>query len=232
MIIIVKQAKTLLRLFKNPYSCSMNNWLKYGLIGMILAISLNANSQKQERLIQLSGVVVSSDSLQEMPYAAVYNKTVRRGTIADIYGFFSLVVQPGDTILFKYYGHKPSSYIVPDSLREERYSIIHMMTVDTIQLKEVVVYPWPSKEAFAQAFIEMNPYEDAMLRAQKQLSGKSLASIASMVSSDASLSFGNVVNQNNTKLYTMGQSPVNNLLNPFAWATFLQKWRSGELQRQ
>ena len=30
----------------------------------------------------------------------------------------------------------------------------------------------------------------------------------------------------------MGQSPVNNLMNPFAWATFLQKWRSGELQRQ
>ena len=199
---------------------------------MIFAISLNANSQKEERLIQLSGVVVSSDSLQEMPYAAVYNKTVHRGTIADIYGFFSLVVQPGDTIIFRYYAHKPSSYIVPDTLSEDRYSIIHMMTIDPIQLREVVVYPWPSKEAFARAFVEMNPYEDAMLRAQRQLSGQSLANIASMVPNDASLSFGNVVNQNNTRLYTMGQSPVNNLLNPFAWATFLQKWRSGELQRK
>jgi hypothetical protein len=210
----------------------MNNWLKYGLIAMVCAISLNASSQKDERLIQLSGVVVSSDSLQEMPYAGVYNKTIRRGTIADLYGFFSLVVHPGDTIMFRYYGHKPSSYIVPDTLSENRYSIIHMMTVDTFQLAEVVVYPWPSKEAFAQAFVEMNPYDDAMLRAQKQLSGQSLAQIASLVPSDASLAFGNVVNQNNTRLYTMGQSPVNNLLNPFAWATFLQKWRSGELRRQ
>jgi hypothetical protein len=107
-----------------------------------------------------------------------------------------------------------------------------MMTVDTIQLAEVVVYPWPSREAFAQAFVEMNPYDDALLRAQKELSGQSLAQIASLVPSDASLAFGNVVNQNNTRLYTMGQSPVNNLLNPFAWATFLQKWRSGELRRQ
>jgi hypothetical protein len=210
----------------------MNNWLKYGLIAMVCAISLNASSQKDERLIQLSGVVVSSDSVQEMPYAGVYNKTIRRGTIADLYGFFSLVVHPGDTIMFRYYGHKPSSYIVPDTLSENRYSIIHMMTVDTFQLAEVVVYPWPSKEAFAQAFVEMNPYDDAMLRAQKQLSGQSLAQIASLVPSDASLAFGNVVNQNNTRLYTMGQSPVNNLLNPFAWATFLQKWRSGELRRQ
>jgi hypothetical protein len=184
------------------------------------------------RLIQLSGVVISSDSLQEMPYAAVYNKTTKRGLIADIYGFFSIVVQPGDTILFRYFGHKPSAYFVPDTLNESRYSIIHMMQIDTLQLKEVVIYPWPSKEAFAQYFVEMNPYDDAMLRAQKQLSGQSLAAIASKVPSDASLSYGNVTNSNNTRLYTMGQSPVNNLLNPFAWASFLQKWRSGELKRQ
>lgn len=143
-----------------------------------------------------------------------------------------MVVQPGDTILFKYYAFKPSSYIVPDTLSEDRYSIIHMMDPDTIQLQEVIIYPWPSKEAFAQAFVEMNPYDDALLRAQKQLSGKSLASIASMVSSDASLSYGNTTMQQNTRLYTMGQSPVNNLLNPFAWASFVQKWRKGELKRQ
>jgi hypothetical protein len=41
-----------------------------------------------------------------------------------------------------------------------------------------------------------------------------------------------VMNQQNTRLYTMGQSPVNNLMNPFAWASFLQKWRAGELRRQ
>jgi hypothetical protein len=210
----------------------MNKWLKYALVGLVFCLSLNAYSQDNGRLVQLSGVVISSDSLQEMPYAALYNKTARRGTMADIYGFFSVVVHPGDTILFRYFGHKPSSYIVPDTLTDERYSIIHMMTIDTIQLTEVVIYPWPSREAFAQAFVEMNPYDDALLRAQKELSGKSLAHIASMVSSDASLAYGNVMNQNNTRLYTMGQSPVNNLLNPFAWAKFLQKWRSGELQRQ
>ena len=183
------------------------------------------------RLVQLSGVVISNDSLNEMPYAAVYNKSVKRGTIADIYGFFSLVVQPGDTLMFKYYGHKPSRYIVPDTLQEDRYSIIHMMEVDSIQLETVVIYPWPSKEAFAQAFVEMDPYEDALLRAQRQLSGKNLQDLASRVSSDASLSSSYAFTQNNTKLYNMNQSPVNNLMNPFAWAQFLQKWRSGELKR-
>jgi hypothetical protein len=211
--------------------------MKRLLIVIFLAVGFSVFGQVDtirsvHRLIQLSGVVVSSDSLQEMPYAAVYNRTVRRGTMADIYGFFSLVVQPGDTIMFRYYGHKPSSYIVPDTLTDDRYSIIHMMEVDTMEIDEVIIYPWPSKEAFAQAFITMNPYDDALMRVQKQLSGQSLAELSRMVPTDASLSFGNVTNQQNTRLYTMGQSPVNNLMNPFAWASFLQKWRSGELQRQ
>lgn len=207
--------------------------MKLGLIVLVLLVQTCVFSQTQnDRLVQLSGVVISSDSLQEMPYAAIYNRSVKRGTIADMYGFFSLVVQPGDTLLFRYVGHKPSSYIVPDTLKDDRYSIIHMMELDSAAFNEVIIYPWPSKEAFAQAFIEMNPYDDALLRAQRQLSGQNLAALASKVSSDASISYGNVMNQQNTRLYTMGQSPVNNLMNPFAWASFLQKWRAGELRRQ
>lgn len=207
--------------------------MKLGLIVLVLLVQTCVFGQTQnDRLVQLSGVVISSDSLQEMPYAAIYNRSVKRVTIADMYGFFSLVVQPGDTLLFRYVGHKPSSYIVPDTLKDDRYSIIHMMELDSAAFNEVIIYPWPSKEAFAQAFIEMNPYDDALLRAQRQLSGQNLVALASKVSSDASISYGNVMNQQNTRLYTMGQSPVNNLMNPFAWASFLQKWRAGELRRQ
>lgn len=209
----------------------MKNW--FYTFTLLLVVIVQANAQAPtEKLIQLSGVVVSTDSLSEMPFASIFDKTVKRGTIADAYGFFSMVVKPGDTIVFKYAGHKPSSYIVPDTLTEDRYSIIHMMEMDTIELETVTVYPWPSREAFAQAFVEMNPYEDALFRAQQMLSGQSLASLASNVSSDASISYGYAINQQNTRLYTMGQSPVNNLMNPFAWASFLQKWRNGELGRQ
>lgn len=198
----------------------------------ILLLSSASVFAQQNELIQLSGVVVSADSLREMPFASVIDKTVRRGTIADAYGFFSMVVHRGDTIAFKYLGHKTGFYVVPDSLVDNRYSIIHMLEVDTVELEEVTIYPWPSREAFAQAFVEMNPYDDDMLRAQKLLSGRSLEALASGVSTDASLSFGNAINQQNTRIYTMGQSPVNNLMNPYAWATFLQKWRTGDLKRQ
>lgn len=194
--------------------------------------SFSQTQQDSVRLIQLSGVVVSSDSLGQLPFTTVFDKGSRRGTLADYYGFFSLVVMPGDTLIFNYYGYKMSSFIVPDTLKENRYSIIHMMYPDTIELPSVTVYPWPSREDFARAFVEMKPYDDALRRAQNQLSGESLAFVAARLSSDASLSYGWTQNQNNTRLYTMGQSPVNNLLNPYAWASFLQAWKSGQLSRQ
>jgi hypothetical protein len=216
----------------------MNTMSKFILSAVLAVIcSLSGFSQQEKdsiRLIQLSGVVVSSDSLEQMPYATIFDKTVARGALADYFGFFSIVVQPGDTILFRYYGHVESAYIVPDTLTDNRYSIIHMMTKDsTIKyLPEIKIYPWPSKADFARAFVEMEPYDDEFRRAQKRISGESLAFIASKISSDGSISYGNAMNQQNTKLYTMGQTPVNNLMNPYAWASFLQAWRSGQLSRQ
>lgn len=183
-------------------------------------------------MIQLSGVIVSSDSLTQMPFATVFNRQTRRGTIADYYGFFSLVVFPGDTLMFSYYGYKTSSFIVPDTLKDNRYSIIHMMQEDATQLPEITVYPWPSREDFARAFVEMKPYDDALRRAQKQLSGEALAMAAGRVSTDGSLTYSWQQNQQNTKLYTMGQSPVNNLLNPYSWASFVQAWKAGKLKRE
>lgn len=185
-----------------------------------------------EKLIQLSGVVISEETLEPLPYTTVYDKTQRRGVIADYYGFFSLVAIPGDTLLFSFYGHKTSSYIVPGSLNDDRYSMIHMVQRDTLNLPEVDVYPWPSREDFARAFVDMVPYDDALRRAQQQLSGESLAFIAARLEGDASLSYMATQNAHCTKLYTNGQLPGNNLLNPYAWSKLIQDWKEGRLSRQ
>lgn len=183
-------------------------------------------------LIQLSGVVVESETVEPMPYTTVFDKTQRHGVIADYYGYFSLVVLPGDTLYFSYYGYKTSTFIVPDTLEDNRYSIIHMMSKDTLNLPAVEVYPWPSREEFAQAFLEMKPYDDALRRAQRQLSGESLAFIAARLDGDASLAYGYTQNQQYTQLYTNGQLPVNNLLNPYSWAKLIKDWKEGKLARE
>jgi hypothetical protein len=191
-----------------------------------------AKSIDTSRIIQLSGVVISEETLEELPYVTVFNKTLRKGVISDYYGYFSLISFPGDTIVFANLGFKKSSFIIPDTLKQNRYSLIHMVPADTLQLKEVTIYPWPSREEFANAFINMRPYDDAIRKAQQELSGESLAFAAARIQTDPSLAYGNSINQRYSQLYSSNQVPVNNLLNPYAWSKFLKDWKEGKLDRQ
>lgn len=184
---------------------------------------------EDSNLIQLSGVVVAEDNLEPLPYTTVFDKTDRRGVIADYYGYFSMVTYPGDTLYFSFYGYKTSTFIVPDTLSDNRYSMIHVMKRDTLNLPQVDVYPWPSREDFARAFLEMRPYDDDLRRAQRQLSGESLAFAAAKLGTDASLSYSYARNQHQTQIYSQGQLPVNNLLNPYSWAKLIKNWKEGKM---
>ncbi len=184
------------------------------------------------RMLQISGVVIGEDHLEPLPYTTVWNRSIRKGVIADYYGFFTMVSFPGDTLVFNFYGYKSSTYIIPDTLEDNRYSIVHMMQTDTVNMPEVVVHPWPSRDEFARYFVEMKPYDDAMRRAQRELSGESLAFVAAKMNNDPSLAYGYVQNQRLTRLYTNGQLPSNNLFNPYAWAKLVEDWKAGKLSRQ
>ena len=213
--------------------------MKYLIIFIFLSFINLVSSQVEKKsvrdslkILQLSGVVVSENGLDQLPYTTVFDLTTRHGVITDYYGYFSLVTYPGDTLMFSYYGYKTSSFVVPDTLKDNRYSIIHMLQEDTINLPEVTVYPWPSRENFAKEFVEMEPYSDAFRRAKKQLSGENLSFAAARLEGDASLSFGSVQNQQYTKIYTNGQMPANNFLNPYAWAKFIDEWKKGNLKKK
>jgi hypothetical protein len=219
--------------------------VKYSIVFLFMVISFLGAAQDEgsapsdsvlatldSNLIQLSGVAINEETLDPLPYTTVYDKTIGRGVISDYYGYFSTVVFPGDTLIFSYFGYQTSTYIVPDTLSEKRYSIIHVMQKDTINLPEVTVYPWPSREDFARAFVEMRPYDDDIRRAQRELSGESLAFVAARLEGDASLAYGNMQNQYLTKIYTNRQMPANNLLNPYAWSKLIKDWKEGKLSRQ
>jgi len=208
-------------------------WLPF-LILTLLCQSFKAQRTVVDtsKILQISGVIIAEDNLEPLPYTTVWNRSIRKGVISDYYGFFTLVSFPGDTLVFNFYGYSSSTYIIPDTLTDNRYSIVHMMQADTLNMPEVVVHPWPSRDEFARYFVEMKPYDDAMRRAQRELSGESLAFVAAKMSNDASLAYGYAQNQRLTKLYTNGQLPSNNLFNPYAWAKLVQDWKAGKLGRQ
>ena len=183
-------------------------------------------------LIQFSGVVVSSDSLQPMPYTSVIIRHANRGTITDFYGFYSFVAMKGDTIDFNYIGFKPATYTISDTLKDNRYSLIQILSRDTIQLKESFIYPWPSKEEFKRAFLELKLSEDDMKRAQRNLELAKIKEVRNNVPYDAGMNYQHVMQEQQSRLYSSGQYPTTNLMNPLAWAAFIKAWQDGSFKRK
>jgi hypothetical protein len=189
-------------------------------------------AQQNKKLIQFSGVVVNGDSLQPIPFVNIMIKNSYHGTVSDYYGYFSFVAQENDVIEFSALGYKKSSFTIPDSLEESRYSLIQMLNGDTILLNTAIIYPWPTKEQFKQAFINLELPNDDMARAQRNLEREAMRQRGESMSMDGAMNQKYYMQQRNSRLYYAGQLPPNNLLNPIAWAKFIQAWKNGDFKRK
>ena len=205
---------------------------------LLLLVSFPTWAQEQEqvdppkKILQFSGVVVSGDSLSPVPYTSILIRNTNRGTISDYYGFYSLVAETGDTIDFTGVGFRKTTYIIPDSLDLKRYSLIQIMTKDTIFLPESVIYPWPTKEQFAEAFMNLEVPEDDYDRAKKNLERVDLQERMDNLPNSGSITYKQQMRQYSSRLYYAGQAPPNNLLNPVAWARFIEAWKRGDFKLQ
>ena len=183
-------------------------------------------------LIQFSGVMVEGESLHPIPYTSIIVKNTHRGTISDYFGYFSFVAKKSDTIEFSAIGFNPAEYIIPDTLTSNTYSLIQVLRKDTIYLKTTEVFPWPSKEQFKQAFLNLNLPDDDLARATKNMDRSDLKVQMVGMAMDASLNYKVSTQQYQSKLYYAGQMPPNNLLNPIAWAKFIQAWKNGDFKKK
>jgi hypothetical protein len=192
---------------------------------------LNAQ-EREDELVQFSGIVVTADSLNPVPYTNIVIKNTRRGTVADYYGYFSFVAFKTDTILFSAVGFKKGIYTIPDTLTGNRYSMIQVMSSDTVMLTQTVIYPWPSREKFKEAFLKLNVPDDDFERARKNLDMTQLRDIAANYPMDGSMNFRNSMQLYQDKLYYNGQTQPITILNPFAWAEFIKAWKEGKFKRK
>jgi hypothetical protein len=197
-----------------------------------LGFSQNNSVEKKPKLIQFSGVIVSADSLYPVPFASVMIKGTHHGTVSDYYGFFSFVAQENDIIEFSALGYKANKFRIPDSLPETKFSIIHVMNTDTVYLQGYEVFPWPSKEQFKHAFMNLQLPNDDNAKAQRNLQALRNPEWYTNVPADAAANQNYMFQQNNTRVYGNAQIPGGNLLNPYAWSKFIEAWRSGKLKRQ
>lgn len=196
-----------------------------------LVIKAQDPKVNEKKLIQFSGIVVTGDSLDPVPFANVVIKGTKKGAVSDYSGFFSFVAEVGDVIEFSALGYKPAIYKVPDSLKLSRYSWIQVLNTDTIYMSETVIMPWPTVDQFKKTFVTSAIPNDDMQRAQKNLDLAEMKERAMNIPMDGSMNFKNLVDQHVYQNYYKGQYMPNNLLNPIAWVQFIKAWKEGKFKR-
>jgi len=188
----------------------------------------------QKQLIQFSGLVLdgTNDELLPVPYSNILVKDQGRGTYTDFSGFFSLVVQQGDVIEFSAIGYKTAQFIIPDTLIDDRYSFVQLMTKDDINLPEAVVFPWPSREHFKLEFLALDVTSEMQQRALENVASENLARARSTVAVDGQESAGFYLRQQAKQYYHYGQAPPMNIFNPIAWKDFFDAWKNGDFKKK
>ena len=213
----------------------MNNASFKIILGLIFLIVFQINAlAQQDKVIQLSGIVISAgDTIVPVPYANIKVKnSYYRGTASNYEGFFSLPVKPNDTLIFSALGFEDAQFEIPDTLAKSKYSIIQSLRKDTITLVEAVIYPWPSKEDFKRAFLELEIPDDDITVAKKNIAREKIRELAKTLPLDGKETASIKFREDAKRYYYMGQQPPNNLANPFAWIQFFKMLKNGELNIQ
>jgi len=199
---------------------------------VLLVATASFAQPSDDDLIQFSGVVITNDSLNPVPFANVIISNTGRGTVTDIYGYFSFVAQKGDSVIFSAIGFQKAKYSIPEDLEYNRYSLMQVLTRDTIMLQEQTIYPWPTREQFRQAFLAMKVPETDVDRAQRNLDATEMVMRMDNMMPSGSETFTQSMQQYQSMIYYAGQAAPIQLMNPVAWSQFVQAWKRGDFQTE
>ena len=209
--------------------------MKRFLLLLLLASALTYKSQAQfeqikDSVVQLYGLVMTADSLKGIPAVSVVIKGQNRGTITNDQGVFSIVVLKGDKVEFTSIGYKPKLVEIPKDLEGNQYSVLQLLVTDTQYLPVTVIKPRPTREQFERDFVNTKIPDDNLEIARKNNNDATRRILARTLPRDGGEAANYALKQNAQKYYSAGQTPPIGLLNPLAWAQFIQAWKRGDFK--
>ena len=197
----------------------------FGIISVLvllttILISQQAFSQKkeQESIVQFYGIVTGENQAQ-LPGVHIYVPKSGRGTTSNIYGYFSMAVLVGDSMVFSSVGYEKYSLVIPGG--NERVNVLVNMIVDTTYLENVDIMPFLSEENFKLAILALE-LPDVDEEIYSRLDGAALAMMIQNAPYDAAMNARYYLKQQIYYQQDKFMPRSNPLLNPFAWAQFFK----------
>jgi hypothetical protein len=187
----------------------------------------------RNKLVEVSGIITDADN-NPVPHANLISRKLRRGTFSELTGIYSLISLPGDTIYLSALGYKRIEFYLPYKIEGRQvYKDIKLET-DTIKIDGVVILPWKTYEEFIRDVLANQPVMKPEIRNMYF----NLALIRDAIANTSTYKitpeagYRYAMQQNANAMMTRNQYPVNNLLNPFAWAKFFSGVKHGLLKNK
>lgn len=198
---------------------------------LAIAFQVQAQDDPDQKVVQLSGVILNADSTIAIPGVNIYVPKKGRGTSSNRFGYFSMPVLAGDSVVFSFIGLKRQTITIPENIEEDKVSYILTMVEDEIALQEVQVMPYPTEEEFKNAILAVNIDAEPPLN-RGNLSPQLLLRWAEEMPASGNENFRQFTNQQTQQtLDRYGPRPLP-LLNPFAWAQFIKSIKNGDLKNR
>ncbi len=211
----------------------MNKLLRYLAILTITFMPVAAKAQFEsfkDSVVQLYGVVMTADSLRGLPAVSIVVKGTGRGTITNNQGVFSIVVLKGDKVEFTSIGFKPKTADIPRDIQGNQYSMIQLMVTDTVYLPATIIKARPTREQFERDFIATDVPDDDIEIARQNTDEAKRRVLARSLPADGKEATNFSLRQGAQKMYYTGQTPPQNIFNPFAWGEFVKAWKRGDFK--
>ena len=205
----------------------------YTIILILLSFQvLKGQETEADRYIQVSGII-SDEANRLVGGVAIISKKLKRGTVSENSGIYSITSMPGDTIFFRALGYKRYHTIVPVNYGGIYANVDIRLEFDTVRIEGVNILPWKTYSEFIRDVTREKPVDPIVQNMNDNLASIYVAlqnEIGLQVTPEAGYKY--VMEQNFSALTTKNQYPVNNLLNPWAWSKFIRGVKNGLLKNQ
>jgi hypothetical protein len=210
----------------------LNRIIFISLLALIQLASTYGQFGEREKVIQVTGII-SDYERHPVQGASVISQKLGRGSISEESGIYNVIALPGDTIWLSALGYRSTQVYVPYILDTKQITKDILLLNDTINIKDVIILPWKTYAQFKRDFLtERKPIPEIVNMYQNLATIEQTLAITHNYSVTPEAGFRMAMQQNANALYYRGQSPVNNLLNPFAWAKFVNGLKSGLMKNE
>ena len=207
------------------------------LLSALLLAAPAARAQGKRKIIQFTGIVASGDSLLGVPGATVFVPKAGRGTATNAYGYFSLAVLAGDSIVIRSLGYANQTIVIPATYQRLSYSVVVQLLEDATVLPEVRVFPYTTERDFKKAFLALRLPTERGSRAAENLNEQVMRRIFNAQPMSATANFRQAMQMQQLDLdrrngIAPNQYTSNPLLNPFSWLQLIQQVKKGEFKKK